>query len=121
MQEKRTFGSYFTKKVITGLSVIATLSAIVGGIWAFESHYATHDDVESLEVKVIGSMQNYQLKTDYKFYQFLYDKLQLDIFLMRKQLEVNTDDVDLRTDYNELIKQKNDIKNKMEKTLKEIK
>lgn len=118
MAEKNTF---WTKKVITGLSVIATLLAIVGGIWAFENHYATSEDVKNLEVQLASALQNQQLKTDYKFYQFLYDKLQLDTFLMKKQMERNPNDNDLRLDYEELLKQKNDIKNKMEKTLKEIK
>jgi hypothetical protein len=40
---------------------------------------------------------------------------------MKKQMERNPSDNDLRLDYEELLKQKNDIKNKMEKTLKEIK
>lgn len=48
--EKKTLASYFTKKVVLGLSVIATLFAIIGGIWGFETHYATNKRVDKVEI-----------------------------------------------------------------------
>lgn len=34
----------FLNKITLGLSVITTLFAIVGGIWAFDSHYVSAND-----------------------------------------------------------------------------
>ena len=104
-------------------AILAVLS-LIGGIWAVEEHYATNkgvdDKIEHVEFQVAGAIQNIQIKTDYKFYQFMYDKLTNDMFLLRKQMRDNPNDNMIKQDYKDVCDQRKDIKIKLEQLMRKI-
>ena len=114
----------FTKKVMTMIGAILAVLSLIGGIWAIEEHYATNkgvdDKIEHVEFQVAGAIQNIQTKTDYKFYQFMYDKLTQDMFFLRKQMRDNPSDSILKQDYKDVCDQRKEIKIKLEDLLKKI-
>ena len=114
----------FTKKFMTILGVILAILSLVGGIWAIEDHYATNktvnNKIEHVEIQVAGAIQNIQMKTDYQFYQFMYDKLTQDMFVLRKQMRDNPSDQVLRQDYKDVCDQRKDIKSKLDQLMKKI-
>jgi len=130
--DKKTWTSYFTKKVIVVLSAVATVFAIVGGIWGFEVHYATNTrvdkvevyaekEVQNLEIKVAGALENQQYKSDVRYFQFMYDKLTNDLFELKRQMRRYPEDVILQQDYKDLLERRNDIKKKLDDAIKKIK
>lgn len=121
----------FTKKLIIGLSVITTLFSIMGGLWAFDSHYASakrvdgveataKDDIKELEGAVASALKNQQYKADVRYYQIMDDKLREDIYQLRKQLERDPSDELLRQDYNDLKERREKIKDKLEESIGKI-
>ena len=114
----------FTKKLITILGAIGVILSLFGGLWAFETHYATNEklygEIQRVEIQVAGAIQNIQIKTDYKFYQFMYDKLTADMFLLRKQIRDNPNDAVLKQDYQDVCDQRKEMKLKLEKLMQKI-
>jgi len=108
------------KKLLTGLGVVVTILSIIGGIWAFDAHYATDKKVDDLEIQIAGALQNQQMKSDYQFYQFMYDKLTQDIYNLKRQIRNAPWDGDLKQDYKEVIQERKEIKRKMDKAIKNI-
>lgn len=95
--EKKTLASYFTKKVVLGLSVIATLFAIIGGIWGFETHYATNkrvdkveiaqaQEVKEVEIQLAGALENTQHKLDARYWQFMYEVFSKEALEIKRQM-----------------------------------
>ena len=108
--EKKGIASYFTKKVIAGLSALAALFAIVGGIWAFEIHYATdkrvdsvvayhENDMDELRLEIAGAIKQQQLKGDIQFYSMMIEKLTIERDAIRRQLRQYPNDPYLKEDY----------------------
>lgn len=131
-ENKKTFASYFTKKVVWGLSVIVALFSIVGGIWAFEAHYATNtrvdkveivhaDDINGLEIRLAGALENTQHKLDVRYFQFMYDKLSNDLMELRRQMRRYPEDEILKQDYNDLLNRRSDVKKQLDEAIKKIK
>ena len=114
----------FTKKVMATIGAVIAVLSLIGGIWAIEEHYATNKTLDSkiqnVEFQVAGAIQNIQIKTDYKFYQFMYDKLTADMFLLRKQIRDNPNDAVLKQDYQDVCDQRKEIKLKLEKLMQKI-
>lgn len=130
-QDKKTFISYFTKKIVVGLSVITTLLGIVAGIWAFEVHYATNKrvdgvvkvaakEVKDLDLQVASALQNQMIQTDIRFYQFMDDKLREDQYRVRKQIENNPTDAMLQRDYDDIQKRREKIQNKIDESMRKM-
>ena len=114
----------FTKKFMTTIGVITAILSLIGGIWAFESHYATNEhvdkEIERVEIQVAGALQNSQIKSDFRFYQFQYDKLTQEMTTIRRQLRANPDDTFLKQDYDEVVQQRKEIKRKMDELMRKI-
>jgi hypothetical protein len=132
MKKERTLGSYFTKKVIAILSAITVVFSIVGGIWGFESHYATKvevskvekisdKNVQRLEIQVAGALQNQQYKSDARYWQFLYDKLTADIFELKRQMRRYPEDIVLQQDYRDLLERRKEVQKKLNESMEKIK
>lgn len=111
--EKKSMGSYFTKKVIVGVSAIAALFAIVSGIWAFEFHYASNkrvdtvvfiheEDVAELRLEVAGAIQKQQLKGDIQFYSMMVEKLTQEKNAIRRLIHQYPNDQGLKDDYRDI-------------------
>lgn len=131
-QGKKIWTYYFTKKVIVSLGVVATLLTIVGGIWAFENHYATNqrvdkvemkstEDVKELEIQIAGALENQQRKSDVRYWQFMYDKITNDIFELKRQMRRYPEDKILQQDYADALERRKEIKKKLDDALQEIK
>lgn len=128
----KSVAEYFTKKVVVSLSVIATVFSIVGGIWAFDSHYASDKRVDKIEIsyaeemdnmekKVASALENTMHKFDVRYFQLLYDKINEDLKNTRKEIKRYPDDELLKDDYRDLIERRKDIKDKLDKALEKIK
>jgi len=114
----------FTKKLITSISVIASILACVVGFWVFDGHYETKaasiEKIQKVEFHVAGAIQNQQIQNDYKFYQFMYDKLTRDISNFRRALTKTPNDQFLREDYKMALKQRAEIKMKLDELMEKI-
>ena len=114
----------FTKKLITSISVIASLLACAAGFWLFDGHYETKaastEKITKVEFHVAGAIQKQQIQNDYKFYQFMYDKLTRDIANYRRALTQTPNDQFLREDYKMALKQRAEIKLKLDELMRKI-
>jgi hypothetical protein len=130
--EKKTWTSYFTKKVITTISAVAAVFTLVGAIWGFEAHYATNkrvdgveivhaDDIAGLEIKLAGALENTQYKSDVRFFQFMYNKLGEDLIELRRQMRRYPEDELLKEDYRVVQQKRLDIEKQLDEALKKIK
>jgi hypothetical protein len=129
--DKKSLTSYFTKKVIIGLSVIATLFAIVAGIWGFETHYATNKrvdivvsahakDLKQLETKISGTLERSQYKMDVRYFQFLHEQLARNMLEVKRQMRRYPEDEVLKEDYRDLVQRKQTVKGKLDAALEKI-
>lgn len=121
----------YKKIIISAASIITAMFALMGGLWAFDTHYAKSIEVAELEVQVVESLKQYniqqqqaqtvyQMKTDYKFYQFIYNKLTQDMYEIKRQLRRSPTDQDLRQDYVDVSNERQRVKNKMESLMEKI-
>lgn len=131
-KDKKSLSSYFTKKVVATLSAVGAVFTLVAGIWAFEAHYATKDEltkvetfsqqnVEGLEVQIAGALERQQQKADVRYWQFEYDRVLNDIYDLKRQMDRYPDDEVLKQDYLDLLGKKKTLKEKLEQALKKIK
>lgn len=120
------------KSIITTLTIVATLLAILGGFWAFEDRYAKSAEVKDMEVQVVQTLKQFNMqqmkviqlneyKNQYRFYQFLYDKLGQDLLEIRRQLRRYPEDQILRQDYVDVKEQRDGVKEKMNELMEKIK
>lgn len=123
---------HFTKKLVISLGVVATVLTIIGGIWAFEAHYATNDKVngiayasnekiEQLEFKIANALDNQQYKSDVRYFQFMYDKLTNDLFQLKRQIEKYPDDPVLNQDYQEVLELRKEVRKRLDESMEKIK
>lgn len=128
---KKSIGSYFTKKVITTLAAVATVLTIIGGIWGFEAHYATNNrlnsvamaaekDVSQLEVQLAGALQNQQFKSDAKYWQFMYERLLKDVTELKRQMKRYPEDNILKEDYRALLDRIKEARKKLDESMEKI-
>jgi hypothetical protein len=123
------------KNLKTILAIIGSIIVLIGAVFAFSTTFATNERVdkvevtternigvkiEQLEIKVAGALQNQQIKSDYKFYQFQYDKLVRDKMEVKRQLRRNPTDQGLRQDYQEIEEERKRIKQKMDELMNKI-
>jgi hypothetical protein len=109
---------------MTTLGVIVAVLSLLGGLWAFEGHYATNKrvngEIERVEIEVAGAIQSIQIKNDYKFYVFMYDKLTSDITSLRRRMRGNPSDIELKREYDEVVRERKEVKKKMDELLRKI-
>lgn len=121
----------FTKKFLTYLGVITAILSLIGGIWAFDSHYATNEkvaeveirakeNVQDLEIQIAGALQNQQMKSNVQFYQMTYDALTRKLNELRREMKRYPEDQDLQRDYQELLQERKRIKDKLDESLRKI-
>ena len=125
-----TFQKY-KKIILSAASIITTIFIILGGLWAFDNHYAKSIEVAELEVQVVESLKQYntqqqqsqtvyELKNDYKFYQFMYNKYTQDMFEIRRQLRRNPTDQEARQEYVDISAERQRVKQKMDELMEKI-
>ncbi len=131
-KDKKPIGSYFTKKVVAVLSAFALVFTIVGGIWAFEAHYATNkrvdkvvvsasSEVQELEIQVASALERQQYKSDARYWQIEYDRIVSDLMELRRQIRRYPEDMILKQDYDDLLERRKDVKQKLENSMDKIK
>ena len=112
------------KIIIAAASIITAIFTILGGLWAFENHYATNKkvdtEIERVEIQVAGALQNQQIQNNYKFYQFMYDKLTQDMFEIKRQLRRFPEDQELRQDYQDVKRERSNLKGKMDSLMEKV-
>jgi len=118
-----TFQKY-KKTIISAASIITAIFTILGGLWAFENHYATNKkvdiEIERVEIQVAGALQNQQIQNNYKFYQFMYNKLTQDMYDIRRQLRRFPEDQVLRQDYLDVKQERDKVKREMDQLMEKI-
>ena len=125
----------FTTKLKTTLAIAGSLVVLIGAVFAFATTFATNKRVDKVEVtternvntkmkdfeeEVAGALQNQQIKSDYKFYQFQHDKLIQDKMEVKRQLRRDPNNQELRQDYLELEEERKRIKQKMDELMNKI-
>jgi len=118
-----TFQKY-KKSIVTASSVITAIFAIMGGLWAFENHYATNKkvntEIKRVEFEVAGAIQNQSIKSSYRFLQFQYDKLTQDMMNIKRELRRDPTNQDLREEYQDVKLERQKVKRKMESLMEKI-
>lgn len=119
----------------TWIGIVVGLITIVGAVWIVGSTFATNDRVdkvevvteknintkiEAFEVEVAGALQNQQIKSDYQFYQFLYDRLTQEMLEIKRQLRRDPNDQLLRQDYIDKKEERDKLKEKMDKLMDKV-
>lgn len=121
----------YKKIIISAASIITAIFAIIGGLWAFDNHYAKSVQVTKLEIQVVQSLkqyntqqqrsqQVYQYKNDYRFYQFMYDKLTQEMYSIKRQLRRDPTDQGLQQEYIEISQERQRVKQKMDNLMGKI-
>jgi len=125
----------FTKKLKTTLAIAGSLIVLIGAVFAFATTFATNERVDKEDKAVIervdskmktyendfaGALQNQQIKSDYKFYQFMHDKLVQDKMNIKRQLRRDPTNQELRQDYIEVEEERKRIKQKMDELMNKI-
>lgn len=118
-----TFQKY-KKSIVTASSVIIAIFSLLGGLWAFENHYATNKtvttEIKRVEFEVAGAIQTQSIKSSYQFLQFQYDKLTQDMMNIKRELRRNPDNQDAREDYQDVKQERLRIKQKMDQLMEKI-
>jgi hypothetical protein len=113
----------FTKKFLTSISVITAVIGLLVALWMFDGHYETKaaavEKIEQVEIVVAGAIQNQEIKSDYKFMQFIYDKLTTEMYNLKRQMRRYSEDQDLKDDYTDVVRQRNEVKFKLDILMKE--
>jgi hypothetical protein len=120
------------KKISSIIGAILLISAFAGAIIGFENRYVTKDEVNAKEINVVETLREFQieqqqrsetfeLKTDYKFYKFIYDDLTEKIEKYRRDIKKNPDDLFIQEEYKDLIERRREIRKKMDSILEKIK
>jgi len=125
----------FTNNLKTWIGIAVGLITIIGAIWLVGNTFATNDRVdkveviteknintkiEAFEVEVAGALQNQQIKSDYQFYQFLYDRLTQEMLETKRQLRRDPNDQLLRQDYVDKKEEREKLKEKMDKLMDKV-
>ena len=118
-----TFQKY-KKAIVTASTIIIAIFSLLGGLWAFEKHYATNrtveTEIERVEFEVAGAIQTQSIKSSYQFLQFQYDKLTQDMMYIRRQLRRDPTDQILREEYQDVKLERQKVKLKMEQLMEKI-
>ena len=121
----------FTKKLMTYIGVITAILSLIGGIWAFDAHYATSEevaevkieakeDVKDLEIEIAGAFQNQQQKSNVSFWQFQLEILENDLKELRRQMRRYPEDDSLKEDYRHTLERKRQVQKKMDEAMQRI-
>jgi hypothetical protein len=128
----------FTKKLMTYIGVITAILSLIGGIWAFDAHYAKDEEVtevkvrvaeveikakenvEDLEIQIAGALQNQQMKSSVTFWQFQIEILENELKELRRQMRRYPEDQALREDYRDTLERKRGVQKKMEEAMQRI-
>jgi hypothetical protein len=103
-------------KTIT--AIISTVLIIAGAVLAFESRYATADDVKEFKIQTVETLQ--QLRKEWKDdsskikLQFEYDYAVRRMYDLKDQLRKAPNDSELKADYEEAKEYVKEIQKKME-------
>ena len=116
---------------MTYIGVITAILSLIGGIWAFDAHYASSEevaeveveakeDVKDLEIQIAGALQNQQMKSSVTFWQFQIEILENELKELRRQMRRYPEDQALREDYRDTLERKREVQKKMEKAMQRI-
>ena len=118
----------FTKKLITSISVIASLLACAAGFWLFDGHYETTaaavEKIELVELRVAATIQDQQkmLKLgilDNKL-QILYNRkenLNKQYYNLSRELQKNPTDLFLQEEFKDVKQQLIEINKRINNAL----
>lgn len=119
----------------TIIACIVGAITIVGAVWVFATTFATNDRVDKEDIKIVrsvdtkmksmedvvaGALQRQEVKSDYKFYQFMHDKLVQEKMGIKRQLRRDPTNQELRQDYIEVEEERRRIKEKMDELMNKI-
>lgn len=127
--------SVITNNLKTVVAIIVGVISIVGAVWVFANTFATNERVDkedkiivrsvdtkmkSIEIDVAGALQRQEVKSDYKFYQFMHDKLVQEKMEVKRMLRRDPTNQELRQDYMEIEEERKRIKEKMDQLMNKI-
>jgi hypothetical protein len=109
-------------KKITGIiGSILLLASFAGVILKVENTYAKKEYVNE-EIELVSSKIDInQLKNDYRFYQGQLNRIEIQIRDLKDLLRKNPDDIGIKQDYEDAVKQRDSLKKTMDDIWKQIK
>lgn len=108
-------------KLITGFAVILGL---LGGVYAIDDRYAKEKTVtqslQQFQEQTQKTYKQFQLKVQLQFYQMMYDNLTKEMFTYKRMIRENPNDQDIRDEYDRIVYERNQIKDKINKLMENI-
>jgi hypothetical protein len=113
-------------KIITSIfSGFVLLTLIIAAGVSFDNTYAKEivvvETLQQFQLEQRKSQTTYELKSDYRFYEFRYEALTSSMYKYKRLLREHPNDQDLKLEYDEIVEQRKFIKQKMDKILEKIK
>ena len=123
---------------MTYIGVITAILSLIGGIWAFDSHYAKDEEVaevkvrvaevkdeakenvKDLEIQIAGALQNQQSKGEVRFWNLQLQIIENELKEIRRQMRRYPEDEGLREDYRDALERKRQVQKKMEDAMQRI-
>lgn len=116
---------------MTILGVITAILSLIGGIWAFDSHYAkseevadlkieAEENVNDLEIQIAGVLQNQQSKGEVRFWNLQLQIIDNELKELRRQMRRYPEDQGLKEDYRDALERKRQVQKKIEESMSKI-
>jgi len=105
----------FSKTTMASIIAIITL---IGGWIAIDNFFVTASDLKALEKNTANTLESFQMRIDTSFDLFLLDKLNQEIFTYKRLIRERPNDDSLKDELNDLIKQKDKIKERVNERLR---
>jgi hypothetical protein len=100
-------------KTIIG-SVVLGISLITG-VFTIDSRYATSADLKKTEATIVKTLEQFQINQERKNLEQRYVNITDRVYDYKALIKKNPNDAELKEDYQNLLKEKEAIKSKLEK------
>ena len=93
---------------------IITVCSLVTGIFTIDNRYARSDDMDKLEIQLVQTLKSFKKEVDRDRMEQRYLNLTDQAMQIKLFLKKAPNDQDLKDDYDSIIKEKDDVKKKLE-------
>jgi hypothetical protein len=93
---------------------VITVCSLITGIFTIDNRYARSGDIDKLEIQLVQTLKSFKKEVDRDRLEQRYLNLTDQAMQMKLFLKKTPDDQDLKDDYNSIVKEKDDVKKKLE-------
>jgi len=101
-------------KVTDILKIIVLVGAVIGAIWAVEDRYCTRVAAKEMEQQTLQTFKQFQQQMNENIDRQTLDRLMAEKRTLKRELNQNPNDTDLQEEYQEVLKEIDRIKARLE-------